>query len=216
MDDLPVDWDITLTESMKLDSVLITPASSEPGESITFTIPQEIDELSHTIIYTVNDGYKTTVQTVEISKVIALLDFFGNPPNKIYPNDKPGMGMAIGNIAKRNGLDIQFPTTIGEGLIPPQKNGGVDLGNYQLIIGKYNDTDSQYEDDLFVIGNGVNDANRKNTFTIDQNGYMNVVNGFEIKVQNNALMTFKPGDISIGQLDGTQSYANIKYNFRIA
>lgn len=199
LDNLPVDWDITLTESMKLDSVLITPASSEPGESITFTIPQEVDELSHTIIYTVNDGYKTTVQTVEISKVIALLDFFGNPSNKIYPNDKPGMGMAIGNIAKRNGLDIQFPTTIGEGLIPPQKNGGVDLGNYQLIIGKYNDTDSQYNDDLFVIGNGTSSTDRKNTFTIDQNGYMNVVNDFEIKVQDKALMTLGNDSVIIGK-----------------
>ena len=76
------------------------------------------DEEQHIIIYTINDGYKTTTITATLSRVMALLDFFGNPTNKKYTDDKPGMGMAIGKMADRNGLDIQFPTTIGEGLLP--------------------------------------------------------------------------------------------------
>ena len=80
----------------------------------------------------------------------------------------------------------------------------VDLSNYQLVIGKYNKRDDKA---LFIIGNGTED-NRKNSFIIDEDGYMDVVNGFEIKVEDKALLQFlKINDsntrIRLGAADGS-------------
>jgi microcystin-dependent protein len=81
------------------------------------------------------------------------------------------MGMAIGTFAIRDGLDINFPVSIGEGLRPATKtennNVYVDLDKYQLILGKYNKQDN---DKAFIIGNGTADNTRSNALTVDWNG----------------------------------------------
>lgn len=231
------------SETYKLDSEVILPIVDASGESEAIQLG---DSNGHVVSYTLNDGYKTRTITANLSKIMAILDFLGRGNQAGYI-DLPGMGMAIGNIATRNGLDIQFPTTIGEGLLPPTTNKvytkaelpfdssktyyilnddkyeevinpveedidnyyeltsqSVDLSNYQLVIGKYNKRDDKA---LFIIGNGTVD-NRKNSFIIDEDGYMDVVNGFEIKVEDKALLQFlKINDsdtrIRLGAADGS-------------
>ena len=73
----------------------------------------------HTFTAQLSDGYKTATVTAIVTRAGALLDFLGNQNPKSPYVDKPGTGMAIGTFAIRSGLDIQFPTTIGNGLIPP-------------------------------------------------------------------------------------------------
>ncbi len=78
-----------------------------------------------------------------------------------------GHGMAIGKVADKDGLEIQFPTMIGEGLSTPLlQNGEIDISKYQLVIGKYNEV---VDDAIFVIGAGSN-GNPSNVFVIDENG----------------------------------------------
>ena len=81
---------------------------------------ENVDPLiKHVFAASINDGYKTTTVTAIVTRAGALLDFLGNQNPRSPYVDIPGMGMAIGTLAIKNGLDIQFPTTIGEGLIPP-------------------------------------------------------------------------------------------------
>ena len=169
-DFLPEGWEISLTESIKMDNQQEVPLiPGESGKPIKL-IPFEIDANQHLFTYTVNDGYKITTQTLIVTKSKALLDFLGYGSQGGYI-DLPGMGMAIGKSATRNGLDIEFPTTIGLGLLPPYKingnNKSVDLDNYQLVIGQYN---LQNNTDIFIVGNGDNDNNRSNAFTINKQG----------------------------------------------
>lgn len=212
------------------DTVISLPAEDYPGATVRCAL-QEIDESSHEIIYTVETNYGVqNSKTVSILTILALLDFFGDPPNKVYPEDIPGMGMSIGKISTRNGLDIQFPTSIGNHLIPScnfdyvltedttvdtsktyykitfvpsseepvyvevtpvgnenphQKywheriNLGVNLKNYQLIVGEYNKID---DDAYLIIGNGEEEA-RHNLFTVKNDG-LYVQNDFRIVGEN--------------------------------
>ena len=215
------------------DRVVSLPEEDYPGATTRCVLRDntEINENSHEVIYTVETNYGIrTSKTASILTVLALLDFFGDPPNKIYPEDIPGMGMSIGKISTRNGLDIRFPTSIGDHLIPscnfdyvstedttvdtsktyyemvltppseepvylevtpignenPRAEGwyerinlGVNLKNYQLIVGEYNKID---DDAYLIIGNGEEEA-RHNLFTVKNDG-LYVQNDFRIVGEN--------------------------------
>lgn len=108
--------------------------------------------------------------TITLSRILALLDFLGMPTSD-YPGDEPGMGMAIGTLATRNGVEIAFPVSIGQELLPPSTGTGsskkVNLDSYQLTLGKFNKQDNN---NVVVIGNGTSNSSRSNALTIDQYG----------------------------------------------
>lgn len=82
-------------------------------------------------------------------------------------------GMAIGKVADKDGLEIQFPTMIGQGLSTPLTNGEIDITKYQLVVGKYNEIDN---DAVFIIGNGTNGA-PKNIMAVKNDGNLELGNG---------------------------------------
>ena len=84
---------------------------------IDLTQQLRLSEDKHIFICTVTDINASNTIVLELSKVQALLDFLGKGSRDKYV-DKPGMGMAIGKLSLRNGLDIEFPTTIGKDLLP--------------------------------------------------------------------------------------------------
>lgn len=220
-----------IMQQISLDgTTILLPEEDYPGATTRCEL-QEINENSHEVIYTVKTNYGIQIsKTASILTVLALLDFFGDPPNKVYPEDIPGMGMSIGKISTRNGLDIRFPTSIGDHLIPscnfeyvstedtivdtsktyyeavlippseepvylevtpignenPRAEGwyerinlGVDLENYQLIVGEYNKID---DDAYLIIGNGEEEE-RHNLFAVKNDG-LYVQNGFRIVGEN--------------------------------
>lgn len=125
------------------------------------------DEAQHNYTIAITDSYNNTgTTTIVVPGVFAMLDFYAG-----------GKGMAIGKPATRNGLEIQFPTAIGEGLNPAKTTGtdSVDLKNYQLIVGKYNEINKNA---AFIVGTGTGiegDINRyRNAFVIDYDGNINV------------------------------------------
>ena len=91
------------------------------------------------------------------------------------------------------------------------------IGNYSVTFGKnlINTIDNCFvigknniapnSGDLFVIGTGSDTSNRANSFKIDGNGYLNVVDGFQIKVNNNQLMTLGTTGIQIGSNNGAHT-----------
>ena len=103
----------TLTITITMDEN--NPISGNNGSNIInlTTLPFG----AHTFVCTVTDINTSSSITLTLSQARALLDFLGKGCQGGYI-DKPGMGMAIGKFASRNGLDIQFPTVIGEGLSP--------------------------------------------------------------------------------------------------
>lgn len=108
--------------------------------------------------------------TITLSRILALLDFLGIPTSD-YPGDEPGMGVAIGTLATHNGVEIAFPVSIGQELLPPSTGTGsskkVNLDSYQLTLGKFNKQDNN---NVVVIGNGTSDSSRSNALTVDQYG----------------------------------------------
>lgn len=125
------------SESLVLDDIRTIPLTEKRSYLIN-----DIDENQHVFVYTVSDGYKTSTITKILSRVMALLDFQGDS-GKDYV-DVPGMGMAIGTIATRNGLAIQFPTTIGDELLPATKKTEV----YTLTTDtEFNPEKNYYEKD---------------------------------------------------------------------
>ena len=104
------------------------------------------------------DKYSETISKV-LPSGFALLDFLPG-----------GQGMAIGHFADKKGLDINYPTMIGEGLSTPLINGEIDLTKYQLVVGKYNEI---VDDALFIVGAGSSN-NKSNVFVIDENGNLDL------------------------------------------
>lgn len=141
------------------------------------------DGEQHTITYTINDGYRTTTVTATLSRVMALLDFLGTGGQDGYI-DIPGMGLAIGTIATRNGLAIQFPTTIGDELLPATKKTDV----YTLTTDTEFDPEKEYyekdgdnyvltEDTEFIDGTEY----YENREAIDLDNYQLVIGRYNIK-----------------------------------
>ena len=70
---------------------------------------QYVMELTYNFVDEDGNTYtKTVSQLVSIAEPYALLDFRAG-----------GKGIAVGKLSERNGFDIAFPVSIGEGLIPP-------------------------------------------------------------------------------------------------
>lgn len=117
----------------------------DPSQNYTFsiTIKDNNNKSSETVSYTMPSAFY-------------MMDFRAG-----------GHGMAIGKASTRDGLEIRFPTMIGQGLSTPLlQSGEIDISKYQLVIGKYNEV---VEDAIFVIGAGSSD-NPSNVFVIDENG----------------------------------------------
>ena len=73
----------------------------------------------HVLNIKVTDSYgKHTIYSATLLRAAAILDFLGYPPKDSLYLDNPGTGMAIGKFATRSGLDIEYPTTVGQGLTP--------------------------------------------------------------------------------------------------
>lgn len=73
----------------------------------------------HILNIKVTDSYgKHTIYPATLLRAAAILDFLGYPPKDSLYLDNPGTGMAIGKFATRSGLDIEYPTTVGQGLTP--------------------------------------------------------------------------------------------------
>ena len=152
------------------------------------------DEAQHNYTITITDSYNNTgTTTIVVPGVFAMLDFYAG-----------GKGMAIGKPATRNGLDVQYPTTIGLGLEPAKDNDEIDLTNYQLVVGKYN---VRKNDGLFIIGNGESSQQRKNIFTVYNNGGVNINDNFTVN---------EVGDLSIATLNGKTFSVNTGKNEEIA
>ena len=84
--------------------------------------------------------------------------------------------------------------------------GNIAKADYQMVIGKYNEPD---EKALFIIGNGTS-SERKNAFWIDENGFLNTMENFEIIVNQKTLMTFNSDNIILGDQDNF--YLSLGYN----
>lgn len=84
--------------------------------------------------------------------------------------------------------------------------GTIAKADYQMVIGKYNEPD---ENALFIIGNGTS-SERKNAFWIDENGFLNTMENFEIIVNQKTLMTFNSDNIILGDQDNF--YLSLGYN----
>ena len=70
---------------------------------------QYVMELTYNFVDEDDNTYtKTVSQLISIAEPYALLDFRAG-----------GKGIAVGKLSERNGFDIAFPVSIGEGLIPP-------------------------------------------------------------------------------------------------
>lgn len=165
-------------DDIKIDNTYMTISSGWSNYNHTSNKDwgQLNDKLSHTIsvsyIAVLKDGNEQEVPNTykssgEISQTLtsafALLDF--------YPG---GKGMAIGHYADKNGLDITYPTMIGQGLSTPLlQSGEIDIAKNQLVIGKYNIIDN---DAVFIIGNGT-DSVPKNIMTVKNDGNLELGNG---------------------------------------
>ena len=139
----------------------------------------------------VSDGYKTSMTRTSITRILALLDFLGKQNPKSPYLDLPGLGMAIGTNAIRNGLDINFPTTIGKGLIPPT--------TYTLS----KDTEVNSNKTYYTLNNneyievsnptGNPNTNRYYELAVDLNNYQLVVGKFN-KANNDAVFIVGNGE----------------------
>ena len=228
-DNIPVGW-----ESPAFNGEDLLCDSTEhltPIQSGRYKGPYNLeDEESHIITYIVNDGYKISTAISTLPRVMALLDFLGTGGQDGYI-DIPGMGMTIGNIAKRNGLDIQFPTTIGKELLPatqpynpqeitnpsgsPSENGWYE---YDSIKKKYYKTKDIEVDNskIYFEADGEN---------VDLDNYQ-LITGRYNKKNDDAVFIIGNGAndenrsnlmevgnlITIGTSDGSRSYLQLDYH----
>jgi len=121
-------------------------------------ITDSIKEKTRTVTVEATDLYGNShSNTAQLESIFVMLDFKDG-----------GKGMAIGRVATRNGLTIQIPTAIGNGLKPPTTaSGDVDLNNFQLVIGNYNE---EIADADFVVGSGTGNNSRRNSFVVKGGG----------------------------------------------
>lgn len=171
-----------------------------------------ITDKSYTFSISVTDTHGLSSQTISqiLSTAFYMLDFRAG-----------GRGMAIGKIADKDGLEVQFPTMIGEGLstpLTPLDNGKIDITKYQLVVGKYNEI---VEDALFVIGAGTS-TNKANVFVIDENGNLTLrsrqdsnsdrYTGLDINhnpyIDDEGLPTEQSYDASAGSLTSILNYTS--------
>ena len=153
-DKLPSGWTNEIgnaTATVAWNTNPISPTISQTSTGFDIFIENKEDAGTATV--TITDKYgQSTANSDYVFQAFILLDFMPG-----------GRGMAIGKAGYRNGLDISIPTAIGEGLELPQKQGAVDLTNYQLVVGKYNKTN---DDAVFIVGNGTSDRDRSNLMEV--------------------------------------------------
>lgn len=75
-------------------------------------------------------------------------------------------------------------TAFGDGTLPPA---------YGVSIGKYNEEDTN-NDNAFIIGNGADESNRSNAFTVDWDGNVNASG--ELEVANGAFTVDGSGNVT--------------------
>lgn len=187
-DYIPIGWTdpTVVSEKFVLDSDIEFTPVGEGRERGPYNLE---DGEQHTITYTINDGYRTTTVTATLSRVMALLDFLGTGGQDGYI-DIPGMGMAIGTIATRNGLAIQFPTTIGDKLLPATKKTDV----YTLTTDTEFDPEKEYyekDGDNYVLTEDTEFIDGKyyeNREAIDLDNYQLVIGRYNIKDEDKAFI----------------------------
>jgi len=127
---------------------------------------------------------KKVSQIISISQAYALLDFRAG-----------GKGIAIGKFSERNGFDIAFPVSIGEGLQPPEiqefflsKDTTVDNSKTYYI---------EQNDEYIVVNNPTGNPAENNYYesrmTVDLNNYQLLIGRYN-KTIDNAYFVIGSGD----------------------
>lgn len=162
------------------------PCTTPSGSPVIYNVVKIGDEKA-TVEYTISDNYKTTTITATLSKVMALIDFLGSGSQRKYA-DIPGMGIAIGRPATRNGLDIQFPTAIGTGLTPATKfkydpvEDPIGNPSGQGWYEKVSEEEYILTEDTTVIGEKTYYTQRENSEYVDLENAQLIVGNYNIPV----------------------------------
>lgn len=144
------------------------------------------DTDSHNITITIKDAYnKTSTATVTIAGIYALLDLRAG-----------GNGMAIGKVAEKNGLEIHFPTMIGEYLSTPLVDKYILTDDTEVVQNKeywqYNSISETY----IQVSNPVSEdlsTYYEKTQEIDLNKYQLVVGKYN-EINDDAIFIVGNGD----------------------
>lgn len=195
------DFTITFIDKDTREEILVVnkDSSSETPFNITGEIPHEDPSIDtgtfsftfHIILIEVEDPLRLSFDFEKNdSQVEAIIDLrFSFKYATPGPHYEFGSNVqAIGENAFVTGLET------------------VAKADYQMVTGKYNEPD---ENALFVIGNGTS-SERKNAFWIDENGFLNTMENFEIIVNQKTLMTFNSDNIILGDQDNF--YLSLDYN----